>query len=67
MEFAIPGFVKRYCSPNAILTFLEYVEDYATPETRESGIKLIEREIAKLEDSKMKAEVEKRIQRIKKR
>ncbi len=65
MEFAIPGFVKRYCSPNAILTFLEYVEDYATPESRASGIKLIERELEKLEDSKMKAEVESRIQRIK--
>ena len=26
-----PGFIKRYCTPNAILTLSEYIVDYATP------------------------------------
>ncbi|MFA5689895.1 MAG: [FeFe] hydrogenase H-cluster radical SAM maturase HydG [Kiritimatiellales bacterium] len=48
MEFAVPGFVKRFCTPNAVLTFLEYLEDYASPETRTAGIQQIERELAKI-------------------
>lgn len=33
MEFAVPGFVKRFCTPNAMLTLSEYMLDYATAET----------------------------------
>lgn len=45
MEFARPGFVKRFCTPNAILTLLEYVMDYASPQTREKCLAAIEREV----------------------
>jgi 2-iminoacetate synthase len=45
MEFAVPGFVKKLCSPNAILTLAEYLEDYALPETKTLGYKLIEEKI----------------------
>jgi len=31
MEFSVPGFIKNFCSPNAMLTLAEYIEDYATP------------------------------------
>lgn len=51
MEFAIPGFIKRYCTPNALLTLAEYLEDYAPASTKEEGYKLIERELAKIEES----------------
>ena len=27
MEFSVPGFIKRYCTPNAMLTLAEYLED----------------------------------------
>ncbi|MDZ4182553.1 MAG: [FeFe] hydrogenase H-cluster radical SAM maturase HydG, partial [Candidatus Cloacimonadaceae bacterium] len=30
MEFAIPGFVKRFCTPNALLTFAEYLFDFSS-------------------------------------
>ncbi len=48
MEFSVPGFIKRFCSPNAMLTLAEYLEDYATPETREQGYKLIDQKIKEL-------------------
>lgn len=64
MEFAIPGFVKRYCAPNAILTFLEYLEDYASPETRRTGLARIERELEKMGDSPMRGELDGKIARI---
>ena len=41
MEFAIPGFIKRFCTPNALSTLMEYLVDYASPETRAAGEKVI--------------------------
>ncbi|MFW5753942.1 MAG: [FeFe] hydrogenase H-cluster radical SAM maturase HydG, partial [Marinilabiliaceae bacterium] len=42
MEFSVPGFIKRFCQPNAILTMAEYLEDYAPEETKQKGYQLIE-------------------------
>jgi len=30
MEFSVPGFIKRFCTPNAIYTLAEYLEDFAS-------------------------------------
>lgn len=65
MEFAIPGFIKRFCTPNALTTFEEYLIDYASPETRQVGEALIERELARLEEGEMKQKVLERLQQIK--
>jgi 2-iminoacetate synthase len=54
MEFAIPGFIKRFCTPNALTTFMEYLVDYASPETMAAGRAQIHAELAKLEDSPQK-------------
>ena len=37
MAVAKPGAIKFRCDPNAMSTFLEYLIDYASPETRISG------------------------------
>ncbi len=47
MEFAIPGFIQNLCTPNALSTLMEYLIDYASPETREAGEAAIRREIEK--------------------
>lgn len=54
MEFSIPGFIKEYCTPNALLTLQEYLEDYASPETQSVGEALVARELQKLEDGDFK-------------
>jgi 2-iminoacetate synthase len=64
MEFSIPGFIKEYCTPNALMTLEEYLVDYATAETREVGERLITDELAKLPDGDTKDMVIKRIQSI---
>jgi 2-iminoacetate synthase len=46
MELAKQGKVHRFCIPNAILTMKEYLQDYASAETRAIGEKLIERHLA---------------------
>ncbi len=65
MEFSVPGFIKRFCSPNAILTLAEYLEDYATPDTAEKGWRVIEDNIRELEGHKMEMEIRRRIELIK--
>jgi 2-iminoacetate synthase len=63
MEFSVPGFIKRYCSPNAALTLAEYIEDYAGPELAEKGWKAIERNLATI-DEKIVDDLKERLQRI---
>ena len=38
----------KYCKLNAVLTYREYLDDYASPETRTLGEKLIESEIGQI-------------------
>ncbi len=65
MEFAVPGFVKRFCTPNAVLTFLEYMEDYSTPETKAAGMKQIKRELDRMPEGDQKFQLLERIEEIK--
>ncbi|MEG1635233.1 MAG: [FeFe] hydrogenase H-cluster radical SAM maturase HydG, partial [Rikenellaceae bacterium] len=45
MEFSVPGFIKRFCTPNAILSYAEYLEDYADKDLRVSGYQLIDKKL----------------------
>ena len=64
MEFSVPGFIKRFCTPNAILTLSEYICDYADDELAEKGWKVIEKNLNKLDPTIIKSTLEK-IDRIK--
>lgn len=48
MEFSVPGFIKRFCGPNAILTLAEYLTDYASPEVAKRGWAAIESALGQL-------------------
>ncbi len=63
MEFSVPGFIKRYCTPNAILTLSEYIVDYASPALAEKGWRAIEKNMADLDEG-MKQSIRKKIERI---
>ena len=41
MDMAKPGEIKYHCHPNALSTFQEYLSDYASPEAKSAGEKLI--------------------------
>ncbi|MPL72359.1 Biotin synthase [bioreactor metagenome] len=49
MEFSVPGFIKRFCSPNAMLTLAEYLEDYAPADTKKKGWEVIEKNLDDLQ------------------
>ena len=40
------GQISNCCLPNALITLKEYLKDYASPETREKGEKIIKRLLA---------------------
>lgn len=64
MEFSVPGFIKRYCTPNAILTLAEYLTDYAPENTAAKGWQIIEKNLSQLGESNQKLLREK-IEKIK--
>ncbi len=65
MEFSVPGFIKRFCTPNAMLTLAEYLVDYAPPETAERGWGVIEINMEGMSE-KMQQEIRDKIERVKK-
>ena len=46
--------IHNFCSPNAIITLKEYLEDYATTPTKEKGQLILEEEINKIENNKIR-------------
>ncbi|MEL7585699.1 MAG: [FeFe] hydrogenase H-cluster radical SAM maturase HydG [Prolixibacteraceae bacterium] len=46
MDLAKPGDIKEHCGPNALSSFMEYLNNYASPQTFIAGTELIESTIA---------------------
>lgn len=55
MQLVKSGQIANCCQPNAIMTLKEYLEDYASPETRENGEKVIAEEVKRIPSEKVKA------------
>ena len=49
MEVCKDQQIHNFCHPNAIITLKEYLEDYASPETKALGEKFIKHEMEILE------------------
>ncbi len=64
MEFSVPGFIKRYCTPNAVLTLTEYLVDYASDDVRAKGYKLIDKTLEDIKEFQNTDEIKRRIARI---
>ncbi len=65
MEFSVPGFIKRYCSPNALLTLAEYLEDNAPESTKHKGYKLIQEKVTELSEKQNVNGLLKKLEKIK--
>lgn len=64
MALAKPGDIHKLCLANAILTFKEYLEDYASPEVKIMGEKIIERDLLLIIDRNLFQETRKRLKLI---
>ena len=56
--------IQNCCHPNALMTLKEFLEDYASPETKAVGEKLIEKEIENIGKDKVKQIVRERLTKI---
>lgn len=63
MELAKSGNIGKLCVPNALSTFKEYANDYASASTKETADKFIMKEIEEL-DGATKRKTEEMIQRV---
>ena len=54
MSLVKRGQIANCCQPNALMTLKEYLEDYASPETREKGTRLIHEEMERIPNPKIK-------------
>lgn len=64
MSLAKTGEIKNYCHPNALLTFEEYLRDYADEELKEMGQEMIDREIQNVPDEKRREKAISHLKRI---
>lgn len=65
MDLAQVGLIQRFCDPNAVSTFAEYLNDYASPETKEAGLKAIENHINNnIKDEKIKSKVKEILNKV---
>ncbi len=61
MSLCKSGQIQNCCHPNALMTLKEYLMDYASPETRQVGEALIQREIETIPHEKVRGIVRERL------
>jgi 2-iminoacetate synthase len=64
MPLAKSGQIQNVCQPNAILTFKEFLLDYASSETKRIGEKTIAEHLKEIPNSVVYRETEKRLKRL---
>ncbi len=54
MSLCKSGKISLCCTPNALMTLKEYLMDYASPDTRKVGERLIERSLAEIPEGRVR-------------
>ena len=55
MSLCKNGQIQNCCHPNALMTLTEFLTDYASEETKQTGFALIEKELQKIPNEKVRA------------
>jgi 2-iminoacetate synthase len=63
MDLLKPGTIQQFCFPNALLTFQEYLVDYATPATRKLGEPFLKKQLERL-PRKVREQARERLARV---
>ena len=64
MSLAKSGAIGNCCQPNALMTLKEYLEDYASPLTKEHGEALIQKELLNIPNEKVRKITEDNLKKI---
>ena len=65
MSLCKSGQILNCCHPNALMTLSEYLEDYASPATKEAGYKMVAEELKRIPGEKVRAIAAQNIEDIK--
>lgn len=65
MSLCKSGQILNCCHPNALMTLTEYLEDYASPETKRIGYEMIERELMRIPRENVREVARQNIEAIK--
>ena len=65
MSLCKSGQILNCCHPNALMTLTEYLVDYASEETKKTGFALIEQELNKIPNEKVRRIAKENIENIK--
>jgi 2-iminoacetate synthase len=57
MDLAKPGLIKQYCMPNALFTFKEYLEDFASPDTKAKGMAIIQKLVKEVPNDNVREKI----------
>mgnify|MGYP002681038136 FL=1 len=64
MKLVKSGQIANCCQPNAIMTLKEYLEDYASPDTKAKGEKVIEEELKRIPNDNVRRIATERVAEI---
>lgn len=64
MSLVKTGQIANCCAPNALMTLQEYLEDYASPETRELGVKTIREQMEQIPNPAIRRRALENLERI---
>ena len=65
MSLLKSGQIANCCQPNALMTLQEYLEDYASSDTKAAGEKVISEELNRVPNDKVRSIAAEHIQKIK--
>jgi len=65
MELAKTGHIHTFCQPNSIFTFQEYIEEFAPQELKADYQSIVDREIEKIDNERLKTLTKERVAQIK--
>jgi 2-iminoacetate synthase len=66
MQLAKTGNIQNVCQPNAIMTFQEYLLDYASEDVKKAGEETIKQHLNQIKDEKIRKITEERLAEIRK-
>jgi len=66
MDLAKPGLIHQYCLPNSILTYKEYLLDYADEDLKSKGEQVIQKQLDLIKNEKLREQVQDKLKQIEK-
>ena len=64
MSLCKTGLIQNCCQPNALITLKEFLEDYASDDTKKIGEEFIQKELSKIKNENLKETISKNLKEI---